>query len=151
MLFLALLAAGPLLVALAYLAIRALVRSRSHRGRAGAGVASALLALAAYGAVGFGGLEAYPDGACSRHVPKGFGNGTFIKGTGWWPPGLECRFYGPAGQRHTYRSGFDAVWRGAATTALMATTMALGVVALDQARRRLGWAPISIEVGPSAR
>ena len=144
------LAAGPVLVALTFLVIRSFVRSGGHRARAGAGAAAAVLALSVYGALGFGGLEAYSDSACSRYVPNGFGDGTYVKGTGLWPPGLECRFYGPAGQRSTHRSGFDAVWQGAAATGVISTTMALGVVALDQARRRFGWAPTSMEVGPSA-
>jgi hypothetical protein len=143
-LLLALLAAGPVLVVLAFLAVRSLVRGGGRRSAAG--VAAVLLALTAYGALGFGGMEAYSDSACSTHTRPGY-EGTLIKGTGLWPPGLECRY----GSGDTYRSGFDAVWKGLATTALLASTMTLGVMARDQARRRFGWAPISSDVGPSAR
>ncbi len=134
----AILAAGPVLLILTFVATRALVRGERRRRRAAAGLAAVLLTLAAYLATGTGGANAYSDTACTLHLPPGFGEGTSItQGAGIWPPGLRCRFESTAGVA-TYQAGFDVVWVAAAMTAVVGAAMGVAVTGWDYARRRFG-------------
>lgn len=121
-------AGGPVLVVLAFVATRALVRGGGRPAVAGAALAVVLLTLAAYLALGLGTASAYPDMRCSDHLPPGFGEGSWTQGSGVWPPGLECRFLSSDGVESTYRDGFDVVWVAVAMTSVFAAAMGLVVV-----------------------
>ena len=143
------LAVGLALLVLTFLTVEALVRGR-ERAASGAGLAVVLTIIAAGLALTFGGAGAYSDSACSRHAPAWFGEGSSTKSAGLWPPGLRCR-YEWRGRVATYEPGFDAVWVAVAFTAGFGASMAVLVATLPYARRRLGLAPTSSDVGPSDR
>jgi len=135
----ALVAAGPALVMLAFLAVRALVRGHGRRAGAGIVLATTLIALAYWLALAFGGARNYSDTACFRHAPPGFDEGDSAwQDTGLWPPGLRCRFESSAGVATTYRDGFDGLWVAVAMTAVVAASMGVLVVGTAYARRRFG-------------
>ena len=166
------------LVVLTFFTTRALVRGRRRRMVAAAALAATLLALATYLALGMAGVTSYSDTACSRYTPPGFDEGSRTQSAGLWPPGLRCRFESGSGVA-TYQDDFDVVWVAVAMTSVFAATMGLVVVTvryregtvhfssssaperaadvttgsarLRQANLRLGWAPMSSGVAPSAR
>ena len=147
----AVLVAGAALVVLTFVTTRAVVRGR-RKGAAAVGLAVLLTVVAAGLALTFGGATAYPDMACARHRPPGFEKGSsWTQGAGLWPPSLRCRFENPRGQVATYQAGFDVVWAALAFTAVFAAGMGVLVASAPYARRRLGLAPISSDVGPSDR
>jgi hypothetical protein len=143
------LAVGASLVVLTFVTARRLVRGR-RRATAAAGLAVVLSVVAAALALTFGGAPAYSGTACLRHAPEWFGEGSWTQGTGLWPPGLRCTFEW-RGQVGTYEDGFDALWVAVAFTAVFGASMGVLVASAPYARRRLGLAPISSDVGPSDR
>ena len=102
-----------------------------RRALAGLGLGVALLVVA-YGLASlFGGANAFSDTWCTFEYrgSRNLEGATIVQSTGFWPPGLRCRYEFRDGVVTTYRAGFDGVWVAIAMTAVFGAAMGVLVVA----------------------
>jgi hypothetical protein len=118
------------LTVVVFLTARALVVPSGRRRLAGLGLGAALAAVAVGLALFFGAVDAFPDTQCpsAYRGTRNLEAASIEQSSGFWPPGLRCRYEFADGLIETYRPDFDAVWVAAAMTAVFGAAMGVVVV-----------------------
>jgi hypothetical protein len=108
---------------------RALV-SGERRALAGLGLGVALVVVAYGLAAFFGGANAFSDTSCifEYRGSRNLEGATIVQSSGFWPPGLRCRYEFGDGEVTTYSDGFEIVWVATAMTAVFGAAMGVVVV-----------------------
>ena len=119
------------LTVVVFLSARALVVPGGRSRLAGLGLGAALATVAVGLALFFGAVDAYSDTQCPSAYTgtRNLEVATSIEqSSGFWPPGLRCRYEFADGLIETYRPDFDAVWVAVAMTAVFGAAMGVIVV-----------------------